>query len=287
MKKKSNLGTLLSLILLLALVIFLLCSWGGDSGSSDENNDTSRTDQNSENVPSIGGDVNSSEIGTSSTENDSIGNNSSSEDESTENLVNKPVVNVPASMEDALFIGDSRTVGLMEYAQIVGPDFFCNVGMSVYNIHKEPVTVAGVGDVSLTELLEKKEYGKIYIMLGINEIGYNFKTTVSRYQDLIQLIQEKQPEATVFVQANLHVSKKRSDGDKIINNTNIDALNAELIKLADNEKVFYMDANKLLDDENGALSSQKSGDGVHLYGKYYQEWGEWIAKETASLIGTN
>ena len=39
----------------------------------------------------------------------------------------------PVPMNDALFIGDSRTVGLMEYSGISEADFFCSVGMSVFD----------------------------------------------------------------------------------------------------------------------------------------------------------
>lgn len=35
---------------------------------------------------------------------------------------------------DALFIGDSRTMGLKEYGQMEGAEFFANTGMSVYNV---------------------------------------------------------------------------------------------------------------------------------------------------------
>lgn len=99
------------------------------------------------------------------------------------------------SMGDALFIGDSRTVGLMEYAQMADADFFANTGMSVFNIHKKPVSVPQVGKVTLTELLNHKKYDKIYIMLGINEIGYNADNTVEKYRELLAFIQEKQPNA--------------------------------------------------------------------------------------------
>lgn len=188
-------------------------------------------------------------------------------------------------MDDALFIGDSRTVGLMEYAGIDGADYFCTVGMSVYNIHKKPVSVPNVGNVTLTELLNSKKYGKIYIMLGINEVGYKFSSTVEKYSELIEFIKDKQPNAVIFIQANLHVSKSRSDSDKVVNNTAINGLNAELAKLADGKSKFYLDANILFDDKTGALSSNKSEDSTHLYAKYYKEWGEWIIKQTASLIG--
>lgn len=198
-----------------------------------------------------------------------------------------PPVQTPSvqiSMDDALFIGDSRTVGLMEYAQIEEADFFCTVGMSVFNIHKTPVSVPNVGKVTLTELLENKEYHKVYLMLGINEMGYKFEKILAKYQELIEFVKEKEPDANIILQANLHVTKSRSDGDKTFNNTAINRLNMALSELADNQRIFYLDANILFDDANGALSADKSSDNTHLYAKYYGEWGQWIAQQTAQLM---
>ena len=96
---------------------------------------------------------------------------------------------------------------------------------------------------------------------------------------------KSQPDATVFLEANLHVSKTRSDRDKTVNNAAIDRLNAELKKLADGKTVFYLDANTLFDDGTGNLPSDKTEDGTHLYAKYYAEWGRWIIDQTASLVG--
>lgn len=188
-------------------------------------------------------------------------------------------------MTDALFIGDSRTVGLMEYADIKGAEFFSDVGMSVYNIYDQKVSVPGVGKVKLVELLENKKYGKIYVMLGINEVGYKFDRTVSRYNDLLEMIGAKQPEANLFIQANLHVTKARSDKDKVVNNKAINVLNKKLSRLADNKRIFYMDSNIIFDDDEGNLSADKSEDNSHLYAKYYSEWGKWIIRKTAMLVG--
>ena len=192
----------------------------------------------------------------------------------------KPVV----SMKDSLFIGDSRTVGLMEYAQMKDVDFFANVGMSVYNIHKKPVSVPGVGKVTLKELLKHKKYGKIYIMLGVNEVGYRLESTVSKYKELIAFIQEREPDAKIIIQANLHVTKSRSDSDKVVNNKAIDRLNQALSELADGENSFYLDANSIFDDGNGNLASDKTADDTHLYAKYYAKWGKWIVEQTATFI---
>jgi hypothetical protein len=68
--------------------------------------------------------------------------------------------------EDALFIGDSRTVGIKEYGNIDGADFFATEGMSVYSIYQQSINISGVGDVSLKTLLKNKTYGKIYMISG-------------------------------------------------------------------------------------------------------------------------
>lgn len=260
---------------------------------------TKTTDRDMETVESepVSGDV-SKEEGTAlnpSTQPDTQLTETDSPAVSTSEPETKPIQPPPVppiidkqltiSMDDALFIGDSRTVGIMEYAGIQGADFFCNVGMSVYNIHDKPIAVPNVGKVALSELLDKKTYGKIYIMLGINEVGYSFSNTVAKYDELIEFIQSKQPDAYIFIQANLHVSTSRSEKDKVINNTAINGLNAELSKLADGKNKFYLDVNPLFDDASGGLSSDKSADDTHLYAKYYAIWGNWIINQTASIIG--
>lgn len=188
------------------------------------------------------------------------------------------------SMENSLFIGDSRTVGLMEYGQLDEAYYFCCIGMSVFNVWEERVSVPNIGKVTLTDLLNNKEYERIYVMLGINELGYPFEDIVSEYGNLMELLQEREPDASIIVQANLHVTKSRSDSDTIYNNGMIDKLNQELEEFADHERVFYLDVNPLFDDENGALSSDKSGDDTHPYGKYYVEWAEWIVQQTAITL---
>ena len=278
--KKSNLVTLLSLCFIVVAVILFMFLWKTPSASSG-----TKTESNSTTQSNIITTPKETPEDTSSTETEGSSEASTStiETSTTEDITTQPKSDI--SMADALFIGDSRTVGLMEYAGIDGADYFCTVGMSVYNIHEKPVSVPNVGKVTLTELLNSKKYGKIYIMLGINEVGYKFSSTVEKYSELIEFVKGKQSDAIIFIQANLHVTKSRSDSDKVVNNTAINVLNAELAKLADGKSKFYLDANILFDDKTGALSSDKSEDSTHLYAKYYKEWGEWIIKQTASLIG--
>lgn len=179
--------------------------------------------------------------------------------------------------DDALFIGDSRTVGLSEYAPYKGATYFASVGMSAHSALSTKVSVPSVGKLTLTQLLNSKSFGKIYIMLGINELGYRFDTIISKYTELLETVKDLQPDAIIYIEANLHVTKTKSDGDSIINNKAIDVLNESLSKLADGERTFYIDVNEIFDDGDGNLDSSYTSDNAHILGKYYAEWGQWIS----------
>lgn len=187
------------------------------------------------------------------------------------------------SMKNTLFIGDSRTIGLMEYSGLPA-DFFANVGMSVYNIYDKKISVPNTGKISLSELLTEKKYNMIYLMLGINELGYNIDNTVSEYKKLILFIKEKQPDTIIFIQKNLHITKSKSDSEKYINNNNLNLLNSKIANLANNKDIFCIDANVLFDDSTGALAADKTSDNVHLYAKHYSEWGKWIIQESTKIL---
>ena len=184
----------------------------------------------------------------------------------------------PSYFSDALFIGDSRTVGLCEYGNLGSAEVVADSGMSVYKIFNEEFrTVSGEKKLLETVLSERK-YGKIYLMLGINELGYDFNYTVSRYEELIGRLRELQPEALIFLEGNLHITDKKSKASTEFTNENIDRFNRAVEQMADGITIFYLDVNELFDDESGNLSEEYTTDDVHILAKYYEEWAEWILK---------
>lgn len=190
---------------------------------------------------------------------------------------------VELDMSNALFIGDSRTVGLMEYSGLES-DFFASVGMSVYNVEDEEVSVPNVGKVTLDQLLSNREYDTIYLMLGINELGYDMDQTVNVYGKLVEDISKSQPNAKIMIQANLHVTQEKSRNHDYITNERIDEFNDKTAGLADGKNIFYLDANHKYDDEDGAMSPEVTSDGAHLYAKYYEQWGTWIKEESQRML---
>lgn len=277
--KKTNLLTFsFFCIIIIAVTVLSIISSSGESESNKHSTAPSFSDVNSS---SDTGSAALPESSSDSTPQDEPENEPENEPESNSDVSD---TSSSVSMADALFIGDSRTVGIMEYAGIEGADFFCNVGMSVYNVFNERISVPGVGKVTLEELLSNKEYGKVYIMLGLNEIGYNLNSIVNKYGELLEYVESTQPDAKIFIQANLHVAKKRSDTSDYENNPAINRLNKELIKFSDGIKIYYIDVNPIFDDESGSLAADKTSDNVHLYAKYYAIWGKWICEETARCV---
>ena len=179
---------------------------------------------------------------------------------------------------DAAFLGDSRTLGISDYAELEGADFYCDSGMMIFKLLEEEITYQKTGNkVDLTQVLQEKQYGKIYIMLGMNELGYgNTQMYLDKYQEVLQKIKEWQPEAVVYVMANLHVSREKNNFESEFNNININDKNAAAASLANGTDVFYLDANPLFTDEEGFLNAELTFDGVHLYAKHYDVWREFL-----------
>lgn len=185
--------------------------------------------------------------------------------------------------DDALFIGDSRTVGLYEYGGLGNAEVFAHSGMSIYKVFNEEFELQSGEKVTLETALQKKKFGKIYIMLGINELGYDFDQTVERFNEAIALIRELQPEALIFIQANLHITNAKSEDSELFNNTNIDLFNQAVGELADGKNIFYLDVNPLYDDEEGGLSEEFTTDHAHILGKYYVDWVDFILQNAVMM----
>lgn len=176
----------------------------------------------------------------------------------------------------ALFIGDSRTAGLSEYGDLGEAEVFTNSGMSVFNLFDAQVKLKSGEKMGLEDLLANHTYNTIYLMLGINELGYDFPSIVKKYQTVVDIIWEMQPSAAIVLGENLHVTAEKSMQNPIFNNENIDTLNAEINRIAQNTGSYFIDVNKIFDDSNGNLAKEFFSDGSHVLGKYYSVWVEWI-----------
>lgn len=182
--------------------------------------------------------------------------------------------------DDAIIIGDSRTVGIFEYGDMGGITFFASEGMSIYDIWEESVSIKGKGSTSLESVLKSFDYKKIYIMLGINELGYEQTKTVEKYKETLDKLHEMRPDAIIYICSNLHVTATQSESNEIFNNRNIDKFNEQIKAFADGETFFYLDVNQKFNDGAGNLGTEYTSDNVHILAKYYVEWADWFSQNT-------
>ena len=174
--------------------------------------------------------------------------------------------------DDALFLGDSHTDGFHDYAGLGNATYFTKNGLTVKDAVEKSFIELDGKKVTLAEALGTRQFGKVYILLGINEIGaYTAADWAAQYKSLLDLVREKQPDAVIFIQSIFHTTQKKSDSSYFKNEV-INERNAAIAQLADGKTIFYLDLNPLFDDENGALRADYSGDGVHVRAPYYVQW---------------
>ena len=190
--------------------------------------------------------------------------------------------------DDAVFIGDSRTVGLYDYAGLDNAAFYASSGLTIYKLFEDPDGRYKDGNwkENIGTALSEKQFSKVYLMIGINEMGTgDVDYFIRHYEEAVAKIKELQPDAVIFLQSILRVTKERSEKGDYINNEGIDARNERIAGLADNERVFYLDINSVVCDESGGLNPAYTFDGVHLYAQHIHIWKEYLMSHGIEFSG--
>ena len=181
-------------------------------------------------------------------------------------------------LNGALFIGDSRTVALQMYGGLVNSNFFVNTGMNIWKGMESQIANVNGQNMTVDAALQVAKYDKIYIMLGINEVGTGTPDTfLQQYCVVINRIKQLQPQAVIYIQSIMHVTQSKDDANTSVSNVNINARNEKLKTLADNVSVFWLDENEVFDlAGTGKLNPEYTSDGVHLKAKYIQLWVKYL-----------
>ncbi len=187
---------------------------------------------------------------------------------------------------DAVFIGDSRTVGLSEYGGLEDiATFYASTGLSVHKLFTaQIVPVQGQKKkITVEEALQENTFSKIYLMVGINEMGTGtVDTFMAKYEEAVLHLQELQPDAVIYLQGIMKVTAKRSEKGDYITNEGIEERNERIAQLADNNKIFYLDVNSVICDETGGMEESYTHDGVHLKGKYIEIWKQFLKEHAVA-----
>ena len=188
-----------------------------------------------------------------------------------------------AYFADAVFLGDSRTDGLRLYSGLTEGTFLCLTGATVESVFTKAAWKQPDGtQVPLLDALAAQENcGKIYLMLGINELGWA-GTDIFRDQSvkLLERLREDHPEAEIYIQAILPVSAGQEAKKTYVNNARIKDYNRVWRKLADELDIAYLEVGEVLTGEDGCLPKDLTSDGVHLNPRGCKIWLEYLRTHT-------
>lgn len=183
--------------------------------------------------------------------------------------------------DDAVFIGNSRSEGIKLYSIIKNATVYATRGLDVSNISKE--RFIGDGKLTVMEALGKKQFGKVYIMLGLNELGWpSADKFANKYAEVIDQIRALQPNAQIYVQSIFPVSAKKSASDKIYNNSNVALFDQAVRAMCQEKQLYYVNVAEALVDETGALPEDAGKDGIHINKQTYERWHNYILKHTVN-----
>ena len=183
--------------------------------------------------------------------------------------------------DDAVFVGDSRTEGLRMYSGLTNARFFSGVGLSVDRVFTDQIVNLNGQYLTVADALRAADYGKVYIMLGMNELGWVYESVYADYYaQIIDIIRETHPDAVIYVQSILPVSQWKDGSNDVYTNANVVRLQNALCEMCEEKGVYYLNVAEAVQDENGFLPGDATPDGMHLTAEYCKIWMEYLRTHT-------
>ena len=133
----------------------------------------------------------------------------------------------------------------------------------------------------LDKVLEDKP-AIIFLLIGINDIGRSLPVTViaDNYRRIVEKVKAQSPKTTLYLQSVLPMNDSILTAAYLKNKKDtILALNKEIIKLAEEKKLIYINLHEVFADVNGDLKPSLALDGIHLKPAAYIHWVDYLRKK--------
>lgn len=184
---------------------------------------------------------------------------------------------------DAAFLGDSRTEGFHLYSGLKEGVYFFAVGATVESVFTKDTQKTAQGKIPLLDALAQVECGKVYIMLGVNELGWpRSELFYEQSGKLVDRVREDHPQAEVVLQSILPVSAKQEAKKTYVNNARIAVYNELLRQVAQEKECSYVNVAEAVTGEDGCLRADLTFDGVHLNTAGCKLWLEYLRTHSVS-----
>ena len=163
--------------------------------------------------------------------------------------------------------------------------YYYSVGATVESVFSKKVETPA-GKMPLLDAMAEEDFGKIYVMLGVNELGWSKTETFhDQYAKVIDRLRSDHPDAEIILQSILPVSAKQEKKKTYVNNGRIAAYNEVIFQLAEEKDCAFVDAAEAVTDENGCLRAAWNSDGVHLNVKGCRAWLEYLRTHPVGETG--
>lgn len=184
---------------------------------------------------------------------------------------------------DTVFLGDSRTEGFYLYSGLEEGMYLYAVGATVESVFTKPTQETEAGKVPMLDALAELECGKVYIMLGANELGWpRSEAFHDQYGKVIDRVRADHPDAEVVIQSILPVSAVQEAKGSYVNNGRIQAYNTILEELALEKECPYLNVGEAVTGEDGCLRPELTTDGIHLNTAGCKEWLDYLKTHAVS-----
>ena len=135
--------------------------------------------------------------------------------------------------------------------------------------------------LTVAEALERADYGKVYIMLGLNELGWVYESVFAEdYWKIIDVIRSSHPEAEIYVQSIMPVSRLKDGDGGVYTNANVVRLQKALCEMCLEKGVHYVNVAEAVQDAEGFLPDASTPDGVHLTPECCGLWADYLKTHT-------
>lgn len=187
---------------------------------------------------------------------------------------------------DALFIGHSIINGMSQSHSSLIPSagFFSYDGatasgilkageLSYTGVVRQPngsLAVESFEKGSLDDALSCYSYSKVYIMLGINEIGGSSKTFSNNVSSIVDKVRTKLNNPKIYIISVTPISREYKENGESFTRANILSFNNALMQLSLTKNVYYLDMFSSFCDANGYIQENLTADGVHLNSAGYR-----------------
>lgn len=184
---------------------------------------------------------------------------------------------------DAAFMGNSLMDGFRLFSGLTTCDYYAGTSATVVSATTKKTLALENGQYgTYVDGLLQKTYGKIYILLGINEIYLEPDNFKEMYGEMLDTIIAGQSDCDIYVMGLTPVSSAKSSSSDMFNMTRINSYNEKLRELAAEKGCYYMDLVGALAGSDGFLAAGETSDGIHFSNAVYQTWLEYVRTHYAS-----